>query len=214
MRVELDDLGHRFPGAPPLFEHVSDVLVPGEVYSVTGPSGSGKSTLLSILAGWVRPTSGSIHRVGVSDVGWVFQNPFGVPGRTAVDHVALAFLARGARTEAADEAALETLERFGLSSSAEKPFRALSGGEAQRLMLARGLAAEPDLLLVDEPTAQLDARTAVDVNGALLAASSPGTIIVVATHDPRTRDACSRHIDLDVVAPARRTPAPGEVHRS
>lgn len=107
---------------------------------------------------------------------------------------------------AADAAARATLERFGLASSADKPFRSLSGGEAQRLMLARGLAAEPDLLLVDEPTAQLDARTAMDVNEALLAASSPMTIVVVATHDARTRDACTRHIDLGLAAPVRRAP--------
>lgn len=206
MRVELEDLGHRFPGTPPLFEHVSHVLEPGEVYSLTGPSGSGKSTLLAILAGWIRPASGMVRRVDVTDIGWVFQNPFGVPGRTAVDHVALAFLARGESVTAADEAAHAMLERFGLASSANKRFRALSGGEAQRLMLARGLAAEPDLLLVDEPTAQLDARTAMDVNEALLAASSPTTIVVVATHDARTRDACTRHIDLGLAAPVRQAP--------
>lgn len=206
MRVELDDLGHRFPGAPPLFEHVSQVLEPGEVYSLTGPSGSGKSTLLAILAGWIRPASGAVRRIDVSDVGWVFQNPFGVPGRAAVDHVALAFLARGESVTAADRAARAALERFGLASSADKPFRSLSGGEAQRLMLARGLAAEPDLLLVDEPTAQLDARTAMDVNEALLAASSPTTIVVVATHDTRTRDACTRHIDLGLAPPASEAP--------
>ena len=101
------------------------------------------------------------------------------------------------------------LEQFGLGDSAATPFRALSGGEAQRLMLARGLAADPDLLLVDEPTAQLDARTAMDVNEALLAASSGTTIVVVATHDARTRDACTRHIDLGVALPT----AGGDVGR-
>ncbi len=203
MRIELVALGHRFPGSPPLFDDLSETLEPGEVYSLTGPSGSGKSTLLAILAGWIRPSSGEVRRTGVEDVGWVFQNPFGVPGRTAADHVALAYLARGHRPSDADAAARVTLERFGLSDSADRPFRALSGGEAQRLMLARGLAAEPNLLLVDEPTAQLDARTATDVNDALLAAASPTTIAVVATHDARTRAACTRHIDLtvaDVVA--------------
>ncbi|RUR01107.1 ATP-binding cassette domain-containing protein [Labedella endophytica] len=201
MRVELDGLGHRFPGGPALFDDVSDVLHPGEVYSLTGPSGSGKSTLLAILAGWIRPTSGEVRRIGVEAIGWVFQNPFGVPGRTAVDHVALAFLARGDHPREADASARRQLERFGLAESAATPFRSLSGGEAQRLMLARGLAADPDLLLVDEPTAQLDARTALDVNEALLAASSPTTIVVVATHDSRTRDACTRHIDLGVAVP-------------
>jgi putative ABC transport system ATP-binding protein/lipoprotein-releasing system ATP-binding protein len=205
VRVELHDLGHTFPGGPALFEHVTDVLEPGEVYSLTGPSGSGKSTLLAVLAGWIRPTSGAVHRLDVDTVGWVFQNPFGVPGRTAADHVALAFLARGLDPVEADAAARAILERFGLGSRAETPFRALSGGEAQRLMLARGIAAEPDLLLVDEPTAQLDVRTALDVNDAIRAASSPSTIVVVATHDIRTRDACTRHIDLGVVREERST---------
>lgn len=198
MRVELADLSHAFPGSPALFEHVSDVLEPGEVYSLTGPSGSGKSTLLAILAGWIRPTAGEVRRADVATVGWVFQNPFGVPGRTAADHVALAYLARGLKTREADVAARATLERFSLGSRAATPFRLLSGGEAQRLMLARGIAAEPDLLLVDEPTAQLDARTAVEVNDAIRAAAGPTTIVVVATHDTRTRDACTRHIDLGV----------------
>lgn len=211
MRVELEDLGHAFPDSPPLFEHVSDTLEPGEVYSLTGPSGSGKSTLLAILAGWIIPTSGSVRRVDVASVGWVFQNPFGVPGRTAADHVALAYLARGVDPDEADDAARATLERFGLASRAGTAFRALSGGEAQRLMLARGIAAEPDLLLVDEPTAQLDARTAVDVNDAIRAASSPTTIVVVATHDARTRDACTRHIDL--VTPSSRPESTPPIER-
>jgi ABC-type lipoprotein export system ATPase subunit len=72
-------------------------------------------------------------------------------------------------------------------------------------MLARGIAAEPDLLLVDEPTAQLDVRTALDVNDAIRAASSPSTIVVVATHDVRTRDACTRHIDLGSVVREERS---------
>jgi ABC-type lipoprotein export system ATPase subunit len=84
----------------------------------------------------------------------------------------------------------------GLDHVAESTFRELSGGEAQRLMLARGMATRPDLLLVDEPTAQLDASSSAGVNHALARLSQKATIVVVATHDPGTRDACTDVIDL------------------
>lgn len=126
----------------------------------------------------------------------MFQNPHGVAGRTAVDHVALPLLARGALHPEARRRARAGLERVGLAHVADAPFRDLSGGEAQRLMLARGLASKPDLLLVDEPTAQLDARTSVSVNEAIASVATEGTIVVVATHDAQTRDACTAVIDL------------------
>lgn len=203
MLVTLTDLGHRFDGQPFLFEHVTATLRPGHVYALTGPSGSGKSTLLGILAGWIAPAAGTIVRTNVERVGWIFQNPHGVARRSARDHVALPFLARGADRADADAEADVLLERFGLAHAAQRPFRALSGGEGQRLMLARGIATAPDLLLVDEPTAQLDPRTARTVNDALAKIATAGTIIVVATHDARTRDACTDVIDLS--APETRT---------
>ncbi|WP_068478033.1 ATP-binding cassette domain-containing protein [Pseudoclavibacter helvolus] len=196
MFVTLAGVGHRFPGHALLFENVSARLDPGRVYALTGPSGSGKSTLLGMLAGWIPPAFGEITRVGVEQIGWVFQNPHGVARRTALDHVALAFVARGETRTHADARARELLERFGLGHAADRQFRALSGGEGQRLMLARGIAAAPDLLLVDEPTAQLDLRTAASVSDALGRIATDGTIIVVATHDARTRDACTDVIDL------------------
>lgn len=88
------------------------------------------------------------------------------------------------------------LDTFGLRSVAARPFGELSGGEAQRLMLARGLAAAPGLFLVDEPTAQLDRETASAVNAAIGAIAANATIVVVATHDPETRDACTDHLVL------------------
>ncbi len=196
MQVNLDAVGHRFGGGPWLFHGLTETLLPAHVYAVTGPSGSGKSTLLSLLAGWVRPAQGRIRSVGVDRVGWVFQNPHGVPGRTARDHVTLPLLARGLPPGPADEEAGNLLDRFGLVHVADQPFRSLSGGEAQRLMLARGLAARPGLFLVDEPTAQLDLATGAEVNRALQQVATAGTIVVVATHDSRTRDACTDHLDL------------------
>lgn len=195
-RVIGSALSHRFGDGPPLFRDLGFELLPREVYALTGPSGSGKSTLLSIIAGWLQPTKGEIRRENVESVAWVFQNPYGVPGRTAEDHVALPLLARGLTHSAARAEARERLARVGLSRVASSPFRTLSGGEAQRLMLARGMASRPQLLLVDEPTAQLDSETARSVNDAIAAIAEDETIVVVATHDIRTRDACSAVVDL------------------
>ncbi len=196
MVVRTRGLGHAFPGTGELFTGLDLEVRPGEVVALVGPSGSGKSTLLSLLAGWVRPLLGTVERIGITQTGWVFQNPHGVPRRTALDHVVLPLLARGLLRAEAEGEARGILDRFHLVSVATRQFRALSGGEAQRLMLARATAVAPDLLLVDEPTAQLDPATAVSVNGVLAGIARATTIVVVATHDPRTRDACTRVVDL------------------
>lgn len=196
-RVRLDSVGHRFEGGDMLFRGLSLTLEPGRVYALTGPSGSGKSTLLSILAGWMPPSEGTVSREAATRVSWVFQNPHGVAARTALDHVALPLLARGLRRSQAEPAARELLGRFLLDGLESRLFGSLSGGEAQRLMLARGIAADPALLLVDEPTAQLDRRTAETVNDSLAALRSPRTIVVIATHDLSTRDRCTHRIELD-----------------
>lgn len=194
--VVAEALSHRFRSGPWLFEALDFVLRSNEVYALTGPSGSGKSTLLGILAGWGHPTEGQVRRRNIESVAWVFQNPHGVAGRTAVDHVALPHLAQGASHSEARRRARAGLARVGLEQVADAKFSDLSGGEAQRLMLARALASKPDLLLVDEPTAQLDPRTSVAVNEAIASVATEGTIVVVATHDAATRDACTAVIDL------------------
>ncbi|PLS28528.1 ABC transporter [Bifidobacterium anseris] len=201
--VLLHDVGHAFhashgghDGADMLFHGLTRRLDAGHVYALIGPSGSGKSTLLSIIAGWITPLEGSVERVHCEQLHWVQQNPHGVAYRSALDHMTLPFIARGERREAANRHALALLAAFGLKSLAMRRFCDLSGGEAQRLMLARGIATAPQLLLVDEPTAQLDRHTAKEVNDHLHALGRSGVIVVIATHDPDTRDACTDVIDL------------------
>jgi ABC-type lipoprotein export system ATPase subunit len=194
--VRAIDLGHRFPGTASLFTGLDFELRPGQVVGLCGPSGSGKSTLLSILAGWVVPVEGRVETTGVRRTGWVFQNPYGVPRRTVLDHVCLPLLAKGQSRGGAQQRAMEVLASFRLAEAARQPFRELSGGQAQRLMLARAVCSAPDLLLVDEPTAQLDVITAATVNETLGGIAQDGTIVVIATHDPHTRAACTHVIDL------------------
>lgn len=202
MPVTLRGLGHRFAGGPWLFRHLDADLSPGRTYALTGPSGSGKSTLLSILAGWTRAAEGTCEIRVPGRTSWVFQNPHGSPRRSARDHVAWPLLARGITPRDADAQAADLLERVGLAALADREFRFLSGGEGQRLVLARGLAASPGLLLADEPTAQLDRVRAAEVNDVLTALRPEGTVVVVATHDEGTRAACTDAIDLSRHAPS------------
>lgn len=196
MRLTFHSLGHGFQPGHTLFRNLSTSIEPGELVAVTGPSGSGKTTLLSLVAGWLAPTEGTIDRDGIDVIAWVFQNPHGVPRRTALDHVALPLLARGATRRQASGQAADVLAQFNLAHLADQEFRSLSGGEAQRLMLGRAVATAPHLLLVDEPTAQLDRATAGSVNQVLARIASQNSIVLVATHDPDTRAACTRVLDL------------------
>lgn len=196
MQVTLDRMTHRFDPGAPLFAPVTATLGGGELVAVVGPSGAGKSTFLAILAGLITPTDGRITSSGDLRACWVTQNPFGVPHRAAVDHVAWAYLARGMTRRHALVLGERLLDRFGLAHVAGNPYRTLSGGQAQRLMLARAVAAAPPVLLVDEPTAQLDRRTAAEVDDALRRLAGGDQLVVVATHSSSTQAACDRTISL------------------
>lgn len=127
---------------------------------------------------------------------WVVQVPVGVARRTVVDHVAYPSVISGRLRRDAEIEARRALADFALDGVAEQELRTLSGGEAQRVMLAQAAVRPPDLLLVDEPTAQLDTRSAAEVNGVMNLLADAGSIVVVATHDPGTRDACTDEIRL------------------
>lgn len=215
MRVAVEGLAHRFEGTDLLFENLSFVAEPGVTIAICGPSGCGKSTLLSILAGWEQPYAGTVTREGVDRVGWVFQNPYGVAERTALDHVVFPLLAKGMSRRETEPKALEAMELFDLEYAADRRFCDLSGGEAQRLMLARAVCSRPNMLLVDEPTAQLDTRTSHSVSHVLGNLAGQGMIVLVATHDPDTRDAWrSRNRSSRLRSASRRIYCPARQHRS
>lgn len=204
MRLSLDRVGHAYPGQPQLFQDITTDLTPGDVVALVGPSGSGKSTLLGIIAGWITPSAGTVTRSSPARVSWVFQNPHGVAHRTALDHVTLPLLGRGATRAVADADGLRVLDRFGLAGLAYRDYSALSGGEAQRLMLARAVAGRADIVLVDEPTAQLDPTSATTVIDVLHGLADSGGIVLIATHDPAVRARCTGVLDLAAHLPADR----------
>jgi ABC-type lipoprotein export system ATPase subunit len=200
MRIDLIGVGHRFDAGPLLFDGITEVFQPGDLVAITGPSGSGKSTLLSILAGWLAPSRGEVRLDADAVTAWVFQHPYGVSQRSALDHVVLPLLAQGMRRVQAEPKARALLAEFDLAGVADREYSKLSGGEGQRLMLARALARSADLVLVDEPTAQLDHAAATSVIAVLGALAGRGTAVVVATHDDRVRQRCPRVLDLATYA--------------
>jgi len=127
---------------------------------------------------------------------WVFQTANALLRRSAIDNAALQLIARGAQADAARSTAIAELERVGVGHLAERPARLLSGGELQRVCIARALAAAPRWILADEPTGQLDHATTLEVGTALIEQRPPGTAVIIATHDPEVAARCGRIIRL------------------
>lgn len=179
-----------------LFSGVNIDARPGDVIALTGPSGSGKSTMLQLLASWLDPLSGEVLKPESVTMALVTQNPHGVGGRTALDHVTLPLLAQGLSREESEETALKQMADFGLTEVAGSAFQDLSGGERQRVLLARAVVGKPQLLLIDEPTAQLDRVSSAKVSKAIAAIAAQHSVVFIATHDPDVRDSCNRVVDL------------------
>jgi len=164
----------------------------GETIAIMGPSGCGKTTLLNLIAGLDVPSSGHLEwpALGATDtlrpkrIGVVFQSANLVPALTAVENVELPILlANGAESRMR---ALAALSAFGVETLAWKLPEQLSGGQAERIAVARAIVADPELIVADEPTGQLDQSGAMALVGQLLAwGSRTEAAIVVATHDER-----------------------------
>ncbi|MBI5949280.1 MAG: ATP-binding cassette domain-containing protein [Chloroflexi bacterium] len=209
--LELREIWHRYGShSPPVLRGVSMRVEPGESIALMGPSGSGKTTLLTVLGLLVEPTGGEVRldgrvlpkkgaelaRLRAAEFGWVFQSVNVLPRRSALDNAALGLLARGTASADAKRAAEGALEAVGIGSLARQPVHTLSGGELQRVCIARVLAARPRFILADEPTGQLDGANTEGVIAALVNNRPLGTSVVIATHDPLVAGHCDRVLRL------------------
>ncbi len=182
---ELHSTGLSF-GALQALREVTLSIAPGESVALLGANGSGKSTLLRVLHGLLRPTSGTCLADPGLRQAMLFQRPF-MLRTTAQNNVALALWLRGTPWRESRSRALLALERVGLQPQAGQPARTLSGGQQQRLALARAWALQPEVLLLDEPTASLDPHAKREVEQ-LIASFAAGTggrpvTVVFASHN-------------------------------
>ena len=195
-----------------VLRQVDFAIFPEEFVIVTGPSGSGKSTLLHLAALLDQPTMGSVifdgQDVSTLDeddlclirsekVGMVFQNYHLLPHRSVLENVLLRFRYLNRGVPDAKELALRAIATVGLMSVAHQPARLLSGGEMQRVAVARAIALKPSVLVADEPTGNLDAVSAGAVMGCFSAFRNQGITILMATHNVTLLRYGSRHVQLD-----------------
>ena len=173
----------------------------GEAVAITGASGSGKSTLLHLLGGLEAADHGSVTLNGTGghrqEIGFVFQFHYLLSDLSALENVALPLLIARRNTRQAYERALELLKEAGLEARADHPVSHLSGGEQQRVAVARALVTEPKLLLADEPTGNLDTAIGEEIACALLGyAHKHSAILIIATHSATLAQMCDRTLLL------------------
>lgn len=189
----------KIPGQKPIevLRKVNFSVFPGEKVAIVGRSGAGKSTLLHILGGLLKPTSGTVTRP--ANFGFVFQAFHLMPELTVLENVLLPTMAKkGGGGTFATERAKELLSRVGLADRVNHLPAELSGGERQRVALARALVTDPDLVLADEPTGNLDAMTGADILRILADLSqNKKTALVLVTHSPTAAAICDRTLTLE-----------------
>lgn len=196
--ITFDAVSLRYPNRDvPALRDISFNVSPGEFVFLTGASGSGKSSILRLMLAEYRPTSGKVVVDGVNiktlknrrvpkyrrQIGMVFQDFRLLPKKTVAENVAFALQVTGASAKRIREKVPQTLEMVGLSGFGKRMPSELSGGEQQRVCLARAIVNEPTLLLADEPTGNLDPEISMEIVKLFVEIGKRGTTIVMATHD-------------------------------
>lgn len=209
----LQNVVKEYPGPPPVraLAGVSLDVQRGELLGIVGASGSGKSTLLHVMGTLARPTSGSIFidgfdTAGMSEnelagirskkIGFIFQEFFLLPGVSAVENVANGLLYSGIKKIERTERSLIALQKVGLSHRSEHHPNEMSGGEQQRVAVARALVNEPTFILADEPTGNLDSKSTEALMKLFVELNQSGTTIVLITHDLEVSHSLPRRITI------------------
>lgn len=196
--IKTEKLSKRFPGGFQALKNISLSIDPGEMVFVTGHSGAGKSTLLKLIGGLESPTSGTVEINGQDitklsqsaipflrrNFGFVFQDLKLLFDRSVFDNVALPLIISGLPRSEISKRVRAALDKVGLLQREKVNPVSLSGGEQQRLCIARAVVNKPAILLADEPTGNLDPAYAADIVTMFKAFNRVGVTVIIATHDP------------------------------
>ena len=212
--IALRDIGKTYRLGETSFDALDDVtldIARNEYVALTGPSGSGKSTLMNLLGCLDTPSRGHYSLDGEAvegmddeqlasirnrKIGFIFQNFYLMPRLTALDNVAQPLIYRGLSPAQRRERAADALGRVGLADRVGHRPNELSGGQRQRVAVARALVGKPELLLADEPTGNLDSRTAREIMDLFEQLHAEGQTLIIVTHDPGIAACCKRMIRL------------------
>jgi cell division transport system ATP-binding protein len=206
--IELDDITKVYPGGHLALERVSLGIGRGEFVFLVGPTGCGKSTLIKLLIRELDPTEGQVRIAGRNigalsekkipllrrNIGTVFQDFKLLPNRTVFDNVAYALQVIGASRAEIREKVPQTLRLVGLSTKVHSYPDQLSGGEQQRVSIARAFVNHPPLLLADEPSGNIDPVTSIGIMQLLYRINRTGTTVLVVTHDREMVDKMRRRV--------------------
>ena len=209
--LEMRGINKNFPGVKAL-ENVDFTLRKGEIHALMGENGAGKSTLLSLLAGLESPTGGEVRLLGQhleemneqergrfrrAHIGFIFQAYNLLPQFNAWENVAVPLEIRGIPLQERKEKAMEALEMVGLTDHAEHRPTEMSGGQQQRISIARAIITRPDIVFADEPTGNLDTRTGTEIMSLLTDLFRRwGTTFLVVSHDEDMHRYTDREIRL------------------
>lgn len=212
--IEMNNVKKHYTSGDEVVEALRGVdisIEAGEFITIMGQSGSGKSTLLSVLGGMNHPTSGMVEMAGTpiyqlhgeqladfraQNLGFVFQSFHLIQYLTALENVMLPLAIAKVSSQSNRAAAREALEKVGLGAKVDRLPNQLSGGEQERVAIARAIVNSPRILLADEPTGNLDSRTSDDVMGLFRRLNEAGQTVVMVTHNPENGAYADRTIHL------------------
>jgi putative ABC transport system ATP-binding protein len=212
--IEVRDLAKHYQSGEERVEALRGVdisIEAGEFITIMGQSGSGKSTLLSVLGGLNHPSRGTVRMAGVdlytlagekladfrsAKLGFVFQSFNLIPYLTALENVMLPLAISAMKGKDKIAAAKDALARVGLEGKADRLPNALSGGEQERVAIARAIVNRPEILFADEPTGNLDSKTSLEMMNLFRSLNDAGQTVVMVTHNPENCDYSDRTIHL------------------